>query len=70
MNDFTTSLKNFQAAQRKAAEKEKESIARARAHSGSHYVSHTHSVCRSQVIIDFFIEPEMIIYHCIPEDLS
>lgn len=39
MNDFTTSLNNFQAAQRKAAEKEKESLARARAHSGSAYVS-------------------------------
>ncbi|KAG8005380.1 Syntaxin-12, partial [Nibea albiflora] len=31
MNDFSTALNNFQAVQRRAAEKEKESIARARA---------------------------------------
>ncbi|ELU00324.1 hypothetical protein CAPTEDRAFT_229079 [Capitella teleta] len=37
MNDFTTSLNNFQAVQRKTAEKERESLARARAHSGSNY---------------------------------
>eukprot|EP00918_Siedleckia_nematoides_P048319 GHVU01105878.1.p1 GENE.GHVU01105878.1~~GHVU01105878.1.p1 ORF type:complete len:278 (+),score=34.83 GHVU01105878.1:220-1053(+) len=37
MNELTTSLNNFQSAQRKAAEKEKESLARARASSASHY---------------------------------
>lgn len=31
MNDFSAALNNFQAVQRRAAEKEKESIARARA---------------------------------------
>ena len=35
MNEFTTALNNFQSAQRKAAEKEKASVARARAHSSS-----------------------------------
>ena len=34
MNDFSSSLNNFQEAQRNAAEKEKKSVARARAHSG------------------------------------
>ncbi|CAH1775014.1 unnamed protein product [Owenia fusiformis] len=34
MNDFTAALNNFQAAQRQCAEKEKESVKRARAHSG------------------------------------
>lgn len=31
MNDFSAALNNFQAVQRRAAEKEKESVARARA---------------------------------------
>ena len=39
VNDFTTSLNNFQAAQRQAAEKEKASVARARASSGLSSVS-------------------------------
>ena len=34
MNEFTTALNNFQTAQRKAAEKEKESVARVKAHTG------------------------------------
>ncbi|KAI0232995.1 Syntaxin-7 [Lamellibrachia satsuma] len=34
MNDFSSALNNFQAAQRLAAEKEKQSVARVRAHSG------------------------------------
>ena len=34
MNEFTAALNNFQAAQRQAAEKEKASVARARASSG------------------------------------
>jgi hypothetical protein len=33
MNEFSTALNSFQVAQRKAAEKEKESVARVRAHS-------------------------------------
>lgn len=42
MNDFSSALNNFQAVQRQAAEKEKESVARARA--GSRL-----SVCRTAV---------------------
>ena len=34
MNEFTSALNNFQSAQRKAADKEKASVKRARAHSG------------------------------------
>ena len=34
LNDFSSALNNFQEAQRNAAEKEKKSVARARAHSG------------------------------------
>jgi len=33
-SEFTSILNSFQAAQRKAAEKEKESVARVKAHSG------------------------------------
>lgn len=39
MNEFTSALNNFQAAQRQAAEKEKASVARARASSGFMNVS-------------------------------
>jgi len=39
MNDFSSALNNFQAAQRLAAEKEKQSVARVRAHSGFSQVS-------------------------------
>ena len=38
MNEFSTALKKFQDAQRDAASKEKDSVARARASSGSNYV--------------------------------
>lgn len=38
-SDFTTTLNTFQSAQRKAAEKEKESVQKAKAH--AHYVRST-----------------------------
>ena len=38
MNEFTSGLNNFQGVQRRAAEKEKDSFKRARAHSGKTHV--------------------------------
>jgi len=44
-DEFSNALKNFQTAQRTAAEKEKASVARARAHSSSHTGKVTKSLC-------------------------
>lgn len=58
MNDFSAALNNFQAVQRRAAEKEKESVARARAGSRLSvrytYGSFSNNVSSDQTLVNFF----------------
>lgn len=55
MNDFSAALNNFQGAQRQAAEKEKASVARARASSGyvriCLYISLSHSALEGLLLL-------------------
>lgn len=59
MNDFSAALNNFQAVQRRVSEKEKESIARARAGSRlSVSLFPKEDLCKFQDVLSYFSSPD------------